>query len=129
VKRPTNFKARSWRQLLRHYDQVQAVADRLSQRHRAPDALFEMTVQNLRASGLTLRQALVRMLRDARATRNEAQSTCPYCGGAYTLARSCTGPRTLTPGENTCARMAAHQRLAREASSEESPQRSRRRNE
>lgn len=116
VKRPTNFKARGWRQLLLHYAKVQDVADRLSQRHRDRDALFTDTVNALRDSGLTLRQALVRMLRDMRAARKEVRAnTCPYCGGAYTLARACNGPRTATIGENACARMALHARLVRDA--------------
>jgi hypothetical protein len=33
-------------------------------------------------------------------------NTCPYCGGPYTLARTCHGPRTDTPGENACPDLA-----------------------
>lgn len=33
-------------------------------------------------------------------------NTCPYCGGPYTLAETCNGPRTDDPTENTCAAMA-----------------------
>lgn len=33
---------------------------------------------------------------------------CPYCGGPYTLSRTCNGPRTATPGENACPGMSLH---------------------
>ena len=35
-------------------------------------------------------------------------NTCPYCGGAYTLTLSCSGPRTEDPAENTCPSMRRH---------------------
>ena len=31
---------------------------------------------------------------------------CPYCGGPYTLAKTCHGPRTDQRGENACPDMA-----------------------
>jgi hypothetical protein len=38
-------------------------------------------------------------------------NTCPYCGGPYTIAQSCTGPRTDNSAENTCPEMTQHRKL------------------
>ena len=40
-------------------------------------------------------------------------NTCPYCGGPYTVASSCNGRRTDTPGENACDGMRLHERIVR----------------
>jgi hypothetical protein len=125
--RPAHFNRRSWRELQQHFKSVASVAARLTQKS-APNGnttLFATIAARRAQTGMSTRQVVVQLVREMRAAKQERgethvpSNTCPYCGGAYTLDRSCYGPRTDDPDANTCKRMRKHRRLVQDAADAE----------
>ena len=122
---PQQFNKRSWKELQQHFKQVGLVAARLQRRTDSGVTLFATIEARMKQDGLTRRQVIVQLVREMRATKRAKgdltvpSNTCPYCGGAYTLSRSCYGPRTDDPDANTCKRMRKHRKLVRDAADAE----------
>lgn len=119
---PKQFNKRSWKELVQHFRQVGHVAARLQHRSDSGLTLFTTIAARMRQDGLTRRQVIVQLVREMRAAKRAAGAadvpadTCPYCGGAYTVERTCYGPRVPdAPERNTCKRMRKHRRMVRAA--------------
>lgn len=125
--RPPHFNRRSWRELQQHFKSVASLAARLTQKSTPANGnttLFATIAARRAQTGMSTRQVVVQLVREMRALKQDRgerhvpANTCPYCGGAYTLDRSCYGPRTANIDENTCKRMRKHRRLVRDAAEE-----------
>jgi len=122
--RPPHFNRRSWRELQEYFDRVARMAARLQSTEPAAKntTLFATIAARCKQEGKTQRVVVVELVREMRAAKKEGfgaaveSGTCPYCGGYYTIDRTCSGPRRLDdPDANTCRRMRKHARLVRVA--------------